>query len=85
VRFASPEGVAYDFARVPRTLDLVATFPDDFAEDCRASPLPGPGQILGASETCGVNFSPDGQILFLNIQYPGVTLAISGPWQRGAL
>jgi hypothetical protein len=69
----------------PRTLDLVAAFPDDFEEDCRASPLPGPGEVIGASETCGVNFSPDGQILFLNIQYPGVTLAITGPWQRGAL
>lgn len=85
VRFVAPDGVAYDFARVPRTLDLVSAFPDDFEEDCSASPLPGPGQVIGASETCGVNFSPDGQILFLNIQYPGVTLAISGPWQRGAL
>jgi uncharacterized protein len=85
VRFVSPEGLAYDFARVPQTLDLVSTFPDDFEEDCSASPLPGPGEVIGASETCGVNFSPDGQILFLNIQYPGVTLAITGPWHQGAL
>lgn len=85
VRFIAPDGVAYDFARVPKTLDLVAAFPDDFEEDCSASPLPSTGEVIGASETCGVNFSPDGQILFLNIQYPGVTLAITGPWQRGAL
>lgn len=85
VRFISPEGIAYDFARVPRTLDLVLTDYDDFEEDCNADPLPGPGEVMGASETCGVNFSPDGRWLFLNIQYPGVTLAITGPWQRGAL
>ncbi|MCA1590759.1 MAG: PhoX family protein, partial [Acidobacteria bacterium] len=33
------------------------------------------------SEFAGATFSPDGQILFVNIQYPGITLAIWGPWQ----
>jgi secreted PhoX family phosphatase len=32
------------------------------------------------SELAGVCFSPDGRILFVNIQYPGMTLAITGPW-----
>jgi secreted PhoX family phosphatase len=32
------------------------------------------------SELAGVCFSPDGRIMFLNIQYPGMTLAISGDW-----
>ena len=32
------------------------------------------------SELCGVNFSPDGRTLFVNIQYPGTTVAITGPW-----
>jgi secreted PhoX family phosphatase len=32
------------------------------------------------SELAGACFSPDGSILFLNIQYPGMTLAITGPW-----
>ncbi len=32
------------------------------------------------SELAGVCFSPDGNTLFVNIQYPGMTLAISGPW-----
>ena len=32
------------------------------------------------SELAGVCFSPDGNILFLNIQYPGMTLAITGDW-----
>ncbi len=32
------------------------------------------------SELAGVCFSPDGNTLFVNIQYPGMTLAITGPW-----
>jgi secreted PhoX family phosphatase len=32
------------------------------------------------SELAGACFSPDGQTLFVNIQYPGLTLAITGPW-----
>ena len=33
-----------------------------------------------ASELAGVCFSPDGETLFVNIQWPGMTLAITGPW-----
>ena len=36
-------------------------------------------------EFAGATFSPDGQTLFVNIQTPGVTLAIWGPWERGTL
>ncbi len=32
------------------------------------------------SEFAGSTFSPDGTILFVNIQTPGLTLAITGPW-----
>lgn len=32
------------------------------------------------SELAGVCFSPDGSTLFVNIQYPGMTIAITGPW-----
>ncbi len=32
------------------------------------------------SELAGACFSPDGSILFVNIQYPGTTVAITGPW-----
>jgi hypothetical protein len=31
-------------------------------------------------EWCGATFSPDGQWLFVNIQSPGITFAITGPW-----
>ena len=34
------------------------------------------------SELAGVCFSPDGTIMFVNIQYPGMTIAITGPWSE---
>lgn len=40
--------------------------------------------ILNDSETAGACFSPDGQTMFLNIQTPGITVAIWGPWEKGA-
>ncbi|MBK9166958.1 MAG: DUF839 domain-containing protein [Bryobacterales bacterium] len=36
------------------------------------------------SEFCGAAFSPDGTTMFVNIQRPGVTLAITGPWKRAS-
>lgn len=35
---------------------------------------------LNESELAGVCFSPDGQTMFVNIQRPGITLAIWGQW-----
>jgi len=35
---------------------------------------------LNTSEFAGVCFSPDGQTMFANIQSPGITFAIWGPW-----
>jgi len=32
------------------------------------------------SELAGVCFSPDGKVMFVNIQVNGITLAITGPW-----
>lgn len=37
---------------------------------------------LNGSEFCGPAFSADGNTLFVNIQSPGFTLAITGPWGR---
>lgn len=36
-----------------------------------------------SAEWCGVTFSRDGKWLFANLQDPGITFAISGPWQEG--
>lgn len=33
-------------------------------------------------EFCGACFSPDGSTLFINIQTPGMTFAITGPWKN---
>ena len=40
---------------------------------------------LNESEFAGSTFSPDGETLFVNVQSPGITFAISGPWERGEL
>ncbi len=36
-------------------------------------------------EWAGASFSTDGKWLFVNIQSPGITFAITGPWQSGSL
>jgi secreted PhoX family phosphatase len=38
-----------------------------------------------SGEFAGATFSPDGRWLFVNVQSPGVTLAITGPWQSGGI
>lgn len=40
----------------------------------------GRNVFTGNSEFAGACFSPDGDVLFVNIMYPGVTFAIRGPW-----
>ncbi len=35
-----------------------------------------------SSEFAGAVFSPDGNTLFINIQGPGITMAIEGPWNQ---
>jgi secreted PhoX family phosphatase len=37
---------------------------------------------FNGSEFCGPAFSHDGRVLFVNIQTPGITLAVTGPWGR---
>jgi uncharacterized repeat protein (TIGR03803 family) len=44
-----------------------------------------PGSYTG-SEWCGATFEPkNGNWLFANLQSPGITFAITGPWRKGAL
>ena len=43
----------------------------------------GEGDEVSYSEFCGPCFSPDGSVLFLNVQSsPSRTFAIRGPWQQ---
>jgi uncharacterized protein len=55
-----------------------------------AGGLPGrpaiaPGNYSG-SEWCGATFEPkNGNWLFVNIQTPGITFAVTGPWRTGPL
>ncbi|MEM7721130.1 MAG: alkaline phosphatase PhoX [Pseudomonadota bacterium] len=37
------------------------------------------------NEWAGATFDPSGRVLFINIQDPGITFAITGPWERGLL
>lgn len=41
-----------------------------------------PGDYRGG-EFAGVCFDPTGEVMFLNIQEPGITVAIWGPWAKG--
>jgi secreted PhoX family phosphatase len=40
---------------------------------------------FSGSEFAGATFSPDGRWFFVNVQSPGITFAITGPWASGAL
>jgi secreted PhoX family phosphatase len=64
----------------------------EFFRFCQVNPdLRGEfgGHVLAGtaltSEWAGATFSHDGRWLFLNIYSPGVTVAITGPWQEGYL
>lgn len=39
--------------------------------------------VVNGSEFCGGCFSHDGRFMFVNIQSPGITLVIEGPWRKG--
>ncbi len=41
--------------------------------------------IAYRGEFAGATFSPDGETLFVNMQRPGLTYAIWGPWSEGAV
>jgi uncharacterized protein len=55
-----------------------------------AAQIGGAGKRIAAadyrqSEWAGACYSPDGKWLFVNIQTPGITFAIKGPWGKGPL
>jgi secreted PhoX family phosphatase len=62
-----------DIANSPDSCSLVGIRPD-------GSQYLIADNAYSDSEVAGVCFSPDGKTMFLNIQYPGMTLAITGDW-----
>jgi secreted PhoX family phosphatase len=59
-----------------------------FAQNNVILPAPRFGVPAGnhtGSEFAGACYSPDGNWLFFNIQGPGITFAVTGPWRDGAL
>jgi uncharacterized protein len=70
LRILSPAGKLETFARNDTPLDL-----HRWEEN-----KPG---VFGRSEWSGSTYSPDGKWLFVHIQYPGRTFAITGPWEKG--
>ena len=69
-------GDSYVFGRnnVQLTADQIAA----------AGKLVQPGDYRG-TEFAGACFDPAGKVLFVNVQSPGITFAIWGPWARGPL
>jgi secreted PhoX family phosphatase len=53
--------------------------------DLRTTPVNGFNQDYRGSEFAGSCYSPDGKWLFVNIQSPGITFAITGPWGSGGI
>ncbi len=84
-----------DDARVLRNADNITFSPrgdiivcEDCAEENRLLGVTPRGEVYtlarnarDKSEFAGATFSPDGSTLFVNIQEPGSTLAVRGPWK----
>jgi secreted PhoX family phosphatase len=84
----SPRGgmvVCEDGNRVPQKLHALS--PDGRLRELAWNNVQLDGQknaIKGdfrGQEWAGATFSPDGRWLFVNLQRPGISLAITGPWQ----
>ncbi len=86
-KYISPNGKLNDFGVVTEPMQLHDNIAADlfpFNPDRWDHP-PEKGEGVGHSEAAGVGYSPDGKWLFLHIQYPGETFAITGPWHKGWL
>ena len=86
--FTNPEGntvgtrlVSVDFAGRAEVFAENNVIIDSQIPD---KPLIAPNDYRG-SEFAGACFDPTGRTLFVNIQTPGITFAIDGPWWKGGL
>ena len=73
LRLLDERGEIFDFAKVIAPVDLHEYDP--------AAQHSEPG-AAGASELARLCFTNDGRRLFVNVQYPGVSCVIEGPWHR---
>jgi secreted PhoX family phosphatase len=73
LRALNPSGRLITFARNDTPLDVRR-----FDDEARRG-------TIGRSEWSGACYSPDGRWLFVSIQYPGKSFAITGPWEKGWL
>ena len=53
------------------------------SSDCCGSRIAMVMRTALGSEWAGATFSEDDEWMFINIYNPGITLAITGPWQDG--
>ena len=65
----TPDGTIFEFAQNAIVLNGEMGFTGDFSD----------------REWAGATFDPTGRWLFVNIQTPGITFAITGPWENGGL
>jgi hypothetical protein len=72
------DGLAYIFAKNNMQLS-----PTDLARIGRTGQFAA--QDYRGAEFCGACFDWTGRVLYVNVQAPGVTFAISGPWANGNL
>lgn len=80
--FAGPDNITvspYGYAVMCTDSDDEAQFVAGITEDGRTFPLAF--NRASDSEFAGACFSPDGDTLFVNVQDPGVTFAVRGPWR----
>jgi secreted PhoX family phosphatase len=75
----TPAGETYIFAKNNITLS-----PSDLGTAGKSAEFIPDGDYR-EMEFAGATFDPSGRWLFVNVQTPGVTFAITGPWEKGLL
>jgi secreted PhoX family phosphatase len=79
----TPEGEIFTFAT--NLIDFSGTLPTSMGPYTRPNNALVFNSNYRANEWAGATFDRSGEWLFVNIQTPGVTFAITGPWRHGPL
>jgi secreted PhoX family phosphatase len=78
---SGPDSFVRGLTRAGEIFDFVK---NDVSLEASPNGVVAPGDYRG-SEFAGASFTPDGRWLFVSVQTPGITFAITGPWERGTL